>query len=41
MTQGAMSEGTVLLTFTFLTNSEKDLAQEQFLSLLSSAQLEL
>jgi len=41
MTQGAMSEGTVLFTFTFLNNSEKDLAQEQFLSLLSSSQLEL
>jgi hypothetical protein len=41
MTQGAMSEGTVLFTFTFLTNSEKAFDQEQFLSLLSSAQLEL
>jgi len=41
MTQGAMSEGTVLFTFTFLTNSEKAFDQEQFLRLLSSAQLEL
>jgi hypothetical protein len=41
MTQGAMSEGTILFTFTFLTNSEKAIDQEQFLSLLTSAQLEL
>ena len=41
MTQGAMSEGTVLFTFSFLTNSEKAFDQEQFLRLLSSAQLEL
>lgn len=41
MTQGAMSEGTVLFTFTYLTNSEKTFDQEQVLRLLSSAQLEL
>ena len=41
MTQGAMSEGTILFTFTFLTNSEKAFDQDQFLRLLSSAQLEL
>jgi hypothetical protein len=41
MTQGAMSDGTVLFTFTFLTNSEEVFDQDQFLRLLSSAQLEL
>jgi hypothetical protein len=41
MTQGAMSEGTILFTFTFLTNSDKAFDQEQVLRLLSSAQLEL
>jgi hypothetical protein len=41
MTQGAMSDGSVLFTFTFLTNSEKSLDQRQFLDLLSSAKFEL
>jgi hypothetical protein len=41
MTQGAMSEGTALFTFTFLSNSDKVVDQLEFLSLLSSARLEL
>ncbi len=41
LTQGVMSDGMVLFTFTFLTNSDKSADQQEVLRLLTTAQLEL